>query len=84
MHNPKLRHRLHRVEAPVLLLRGASDGLVSADYLSRYAALFPNARIETIAQAGHLPHVEQRETTAQIILQFLHTDQMAKRAGAKA
>jgi pimeloyl-ACP methyl ester carboxylesterase len=84
MHNPKLRHRLHRVGMPVLLLRGASDGIVSADYLRRYAALFPNARIETIAQAGHLPHVEQRETTAQIILQFLHTDQMAKRAGAKA
>ena len=84
MHNPKLRHRLHRVEAPVLLLRGASDGIVSADYLSRYAALFANARIETIAQAGHLPQVEQREVTAKIILQFLATDQMAKRAGAKS
>ena len=84
MHNPKLRHRLHRVEAPVLLLRGASDGIVSADYLSRYAALFANARIETIAQAGHLPQVEQREVTAKIILQFLATGQMAKRAGAKS
>jgi pimeloyl-ACP methyl ester carboxylesterase len=84
MHNPKLNHRLHRVEAPVLLLRGASDGIVSAEYLLRYAALFPKARIETIAQAGHLPHVEQRERTAQIILQFLGTDQMAKRAGAKS
>jgi pimeloyl-ACP methyl ester carboxylesterase len=84
MHNPKLKHRLHRVEAPVLLLRGGSDGIVSAEYLLRYAALFPSARIETIAQAGHLPHVEQRELTAQIILQFLGTDQMAERAGAKS
>jgi pimeloyl-ACP methyl ester carboxylesterase len=84
MHNPKLRHRLHRVEAPVLLLRGASDGIVSADYLSRYGALFANSRIETIAQAGHLPQVEQREVTAKIILQFLATEQMAKRAGAKS
>ena len=84
MHNPKLRHRLHRVDAPVLLLRGASDGIVSADYLSRYAELFANARIETIAQAGHLPQVEQREVTAGIVLQFLGTDQMAKRAGAKS
>jgi pimeloyl-ACP methyl ester carboxylesterase len=73
MHNPKLRHRLHRVALPALLLRGASDGIVSADYLARYAALLPKARIETIAQAGHLPHVEQRETTAAAVLHFLNS-----------
>ena len=50
MHNPKLKHRLHRVTAPALFLRGASDGIVSAEYLERYAALLPNARIETIAR----------------------------------
>ena len=72
MHNPKLKHRLHRVEVPTLLLRGASDGIVSADYLARYAALFPQARIETIAAAGHLPQVEQRATTAAKVLQFLN------------
>ena len=61
MHNPKLNHRLHRVNVPTLFLRGASDGIVSADYLKRYAALVPQARIETIAEAGHLPHVERRD-----------------------
>src|SRR5262249_47657594 len=29
MHNPKLKHRLHRVRAPAMFVRGASDGLVS-------------------------------------------------------
>jgi len=72
MHNPKLKHRLHRVDMPALLLRGASDGIVSADYLDRYARLIPNARIDTIAAAGHLPQVEQRETTAVKVLQFLN------------
>ena len=72
MHNPKLRHRLHRVNAPALFLRGASDGIVSAEYLERYAALVPNARIETIAAAGHLPHVEQPAATAAKVLQFLN------------
>jgi pimeloyl-ACP methyl ester carboxylesterase len=71
MHNPKLLHRLHRVTAPVLLLRGASDGIVSADYLDRYARLFPNARVATIADAGHGPQVEQPTKTADIILNFL-------------
>src|SRR5262249_40503516 len=72
MHNPKLKHRLHRVNVPTLFLRGASDGIVSADYLARYAKLIPQARIETIAAAGHLPHVEQTAETASKILQFLN------------
>jgi len=71
MHNPKLRHRLHRVDLPALFLRGASDGIVSAEYLDRYAALLPKAKIETIAEAGHLPHVEQLDATAAKVLEFL-------------
>ena len=71
MHNPKLRHRLHRVTAPTLFLRGESDGLVSADYLAAYARLLPNARADTIAQAGHAPHVEQPDDFARKVLAFL-------------
>ncbi len=64
MHNPKLKHRLHRLAMPTLFLRGESDGLVSADYLERYARLLPNARIDTIARAGHAVQVEQPEAFA--------------------
>ena len=71
MHNPKLRHRLHRVRIPTLFLRGASDGLVAADYLAGYARLFPDARVETIAAAGHLPQLEQPEAFAARVLSFL-------------
>jgi pimeloyl-ACP methyl ester carboxylesterase len=71
MHNPKLVHRLHRAAMPALFVRGASDGIVSAEYLERYARLLPNAQIETIAEAGHLPHVEQLDATAEKILGFL-------------
>ena len=71
MHNPKLRHRLHRVTAPTLFLRGESDGLVSAEYLAAYARLLPNARTDTIAAAGHAPHVEQPEAFARTVLAFL-------------
>jgi pimeloyl-ACP methyl ester carboxylesterase len=83
MHNPKLMHRLHRVNVPVLFLRGTSDGIVSAEYLERYAALFPQTSIETIAQAGHLPQVEQPQTTAGKILQFLNSRQAPASPGAK-
>lgn len=71
MHNPKLRHRLHRVTAPALFIRGESDGLVSAEYLQRYAALLPNARIETIAKAGHAPQLEQPQVLFEMTVAFL-------------
>jgi len=71
MHNTKLRHRLHRVGCPVLFLRGESDGLISQEYLARYAALLPDARCESIAAAGHAPEVEQPEAFAAKITAFL-------------
>ena len=43
MHNPKLRHRLHRVSSPTLFIRGASDGLVGQSYVDGYAKLIPPA-----------------------------------------
>ena len=73
MHNPKLRRRLHRAIAPALFVRGASDGLVSAEYLAGYSALLPNAKTITIAEAGHGPQVEQPEALAKAVLDFLGT-----------
>jgi pimeloyl-ACP methyl ester carboxylesterase len=71
MHNPKLKHRLHRATMPALLLRGASDGLVSQSYLEGYAKLLPNARTVVIAEAGHAPQLEQPERFADAVLSFL-------------
>jgi pimeloyl-ACP methyl ester carboxylesterase len=71
MHNPKLAHRLHRIDAPALFVRGASDGLVSAEYLEAYAALLPNAHTLTIPAAGHAPHLEAPQTLASAVLGFL-------------
>jgi len=73
MHNPKLRHRLHRVTAPTLFLRGESDGLVSHEYLAGYARLLPNARVTTIKAAGHAPHVEQPDVFVRTVRAFLET-----------
>jgi pimeloyl-ACP methyl ester carboxylesterase len=72
MHNPKLKHRLHRIAAPTLFVRGGSDGLVSADYLKGYAALVPHARVEEIAEAGHAPQAEQPARLAETVLRFLN------------
>ena len=71
MHNPQLPHRLHRVTAPTLFVRGECDGLVAAPYIEAYARLLPDARIETIAAAGHAPQMEQPEAFARSVLAFL-------------
>ena len=52
MHNPKLRHRLHRVAASTLLLRGESDGVVPQAYFEAYSRLLPNARTLTLPKAA--------------------------------
>jgi pimeloyl-ACP methyl ester carboxylesterase len=59
MHNPKLRYHLDRIRIPTLILRGASDGLVSQSYAEAYAALIPGARLELISEAGHAPEIEK-------------------------
>ena len=71
MHNPKLGHRLHRVSAPTLFIRGASDGLVSQFYVDGYAKLIPDAQVTTIAAAGHAPQLEQPEEFARAVIDFL-------------
>jgi pimeloyl-ACP methyl ester carboxylesterase len=71
MHNPKLKHRLQRIAAPVLFIRGESDGLVSAAYLDAYSRFLPDARTLTIKAAGHVPQLEQPAAFAEAVLEFL-------------
>ncbi len=71
MHNPKLRYRLGRLRIPTLLIRGASDGLVSQRYLEAYCAAIPGARLEVVAAAGHVPQVEQPRALVERVLAFV-------------
>lgn len=71
MHNPKLKHRLHRVDRPTLMLRGAKDGIVSHEYFAAFAGLIPGARHETIADVAHLPHIENAERFVAAVERFV-------------
>jgi pimeloyl-ACP methyl ester carboxylesterase len=73
-HNPKLRARLHRISTPTLLLWGAEDRFVAADYYgAAYRDAIPGARLETVAAAGHFPHLEQPNAVAERIGAFITT-----------
>lgn len=71
MFNPQLKHWLHRIKVPTLVLWGESDGIVTPEYGRRYASLIPGATFETIPSAGHHPELEQPLAFATSVERFL-------------
>jgi pimeloyl-ACP methyl ester carboxylesterase len=71
MFNPQLKHWLHRVSAPTLVLWGESDRIVTPDYGRHYAGLIPGAIFETIPEAGHHPELEQPAAFVASVERFL-------------
>ncbi len=66
-----LKNRIHRVAAPTLLVWGDSDRIISPAYAEEFAKGIRGARAKLIAQAGHLPHLEQSEAVAKAVLDFV-------------
>ncbi len=83
MHNPKLRTWLHRIDVPTLVLWGESDRVVTPAYGKAYAESIPGARFQTIAAAGHYPHLEQPADFAAAVAAFLHEGETATAPRAK-
>lgn len=71
MFDPTLRGRLGEMRVPVLVLWGESDRVVTASYGRAFAAAIPGATFELVAEAGHLPQLEQPTETFQRIDSFL-------------
>jgi proline iminopeptidase len=64
------RGALQRVQAPVLVLHGTDD-LQPESASRRFAASFPNARIQTINRAAHFPFEDQPALFAAAVQEFL-------------
>jgi pimeloyl-ACP methyl ester carboxylesterase len=72
LHSPGLRHRLHRVRCPVLIVRGSDDRFVqTAGYHDQLAAHFDRAEVVTIAGGGHRVEEEQPERVADAVVGFI-------------
>jgi pimeloyl-ACP methyl ester carboxylesterase len=71
MFDPGLRDRLAEVTIPALVIWGDSDRIFTVGYGRAYAEAFANGRFELIANAGHLPQLEQPPTTLGFIDAFL-------------
>jgi pimeloyl-ACP methyl ester carboxylesterase len=66
-----LKKRLHRIEAPTMVIWGKEDRLIAPIYAQEFAERIPNARIELIDGAGHLPQLEQQATVVALVRGFL-------------
>ncbi len=70
MHNPSLRHWLHRLKLPNLVLWGERDRIVAPAYGAHLAQALPGARFIPIADAGHYPQIEQPGKVVEAIEYF--------------
>jgi pimeloyl-ACP methyl ester carboxylesterase len=71
MHDPTLRGRLGEIAVPTQVIWGDSDGIVTPGYGRAFAAGIPDAFFELVADAGHLPQLEQPAATFELIDTFL-------------
>jgi pimeloyl-ACP methyl ester carboxylesterase len=73
MSDPALQAKLGDIRIPALVLWGDSDRVFTPGYGRAYAAALGNARFELVADAGHLPQLEQPVQTFAAIDGFLAT-----------
>lgn len=59
--DPTLVERLHKLDLPVHVIWGASDGIVDLAYGKAYADALPLSRFTTITRSGHFPQIETPE-----------------------
>lgn len=66
-----LRKRLHRVKAPTKIIWGRDDKLISSAYAAEFQQLIPGSEVSIVDDCGHIPQVEKREETYEIVTRFL-------------
>jgi pimeloyl-ACP methyl ester carboxylesterase len=67
----RLPRRLQRVDRPALIVGAEDDRLVPNQACDLYAEYLPDARVQRIDGTGHAIVVEQPESTAAAILEFI-------------
>jgi pimeloyl-ACP methyl ester carboxylesterase len=65
---------MRKVRAPVLLLHGEKDRLVSVASAREAAARNPGWRFEVLADVGHVPQLEVPDVVAELMLDWLGTE----------
>ncbi|HVX75474.1 MAG TPA: alpha/beta fold hydrolase [Bradyrhizobium sp.] len=73
LHNPDLSRWLSRIHKPTHIVWGAHDQVLSASTAEIWKKHIPDAKVTIIQDAGHLPHAERADVTADAVKSFLST-----------
>ena len=68
-----LKKRIHRIQAPTLIIWGRQDGIAPPIYAEEFAQRIKNARVELIDNAGHVPQMEQLQQVSGLVSDFLRS-----------
>lgn len=68
---PESISTLPRIDCPTLVVCGAADELTPPELMREMCAKIPGGRFELIAEAGHMPPVEQPDAFACVLRAFL-------------
>ena len=66
-----LKKRMHRIQAPTLVIWGQQDGLVPAIYAQEFTDRIADSRAVIVERAAHVPQLEQPATVSQAVQEFL-------------
>lgn len=69
-YNQRLPYLLKGVRTPALVIHGANDEVIPQSTIDQYGSLLPNARVETLANAGYFADMEQPEQLAGLVADF--------------
>jgi pimeloyl-ACP methyl ester carboxylesterase len=67
---PDQQKTLRKANVPTLVIAGESDTLVPRRRADFLAAMMPQGCLELVAEAGHLPQLEQPETVTRLLQTF--------------
>jgi pimeloyl-ACP methyl ester carboxylesterase len=68
---PDQQKTLRKVHVPTMIISGESDTLIPRRRAEFLAAMMPQGCLEIIAEAGHLPQLEQPEVVTKALETFL-------------
>ncbi len=69
--DPELTQKVRTITADTLIVWGREDGIVPWQHGEMLAAAIPHAKFAVIAEAGHTPMREKRETFQRLVRDFL-------------
>ena len=82
-HLARLRSKLRRIRAPVLLIWGDEDDIFPVSCARRIAEHLPQAKLVTIPRCGHWSPIDAAEEVARNVVEFLGAERPESSAAAR-